>query len=58
MKQRFAAVFLALLLTCILNLPASAQKSSLPFIADNYAEALAQARQQKLPLFVEVWAPW
>lgn len=29
-----------------------------PFIEDDYAHALAQARQRKLPLFVEVWAPW
>jgi len=30
----------------------------LPFIADDYAKALAEARQQKLPLFIEAWAPW
>ena len=27
-------------------------------IADDYAKALAEARQQKLPLFIEAWAPW
>ena len=32
--------------------------SALPFIHDDYAGALAQARQKQLPLFVDVWAPW
>lgn len=30
----------------------------LPFIADNYGEALAQARTRGLPIFVDTWAPW
>jgi hypothetical protein len=30
----------------------------LPFIQDNYATALSQAKQRKVPIFVEVWAPW
>jgi hypothetical protein len=30
----------------------------LPFVADDYAKALSQARAQKLPLFIEAWAPW
>jgi hypothetical protein len=29
-----------------------------PFIADDYARALAQARSRRLPLFIESWAPW
>jgi hypothetical protein len=29
-----------------------------PFIDDNYARALAQARARKLPIFIEAWAPW
>ena len=32
--------------------------AGLPFIQDNYAGALSQAKQRKLPIFVEVWAPW
>lgn len=32
--------------------------AALPFIEDDYARALAQARARKLPLFVDVWAPW
>jgi hypothetical protein len=30
----------------------------LPFINDNYSKAVEQAKQRKLPIFVEVWAPW
>jgi hypothetical protein len=30
----------------------------LPFVQDDYARALAEARAQRLPLFVEAWAPW
>ena len=31
---------------------------ALPFIEDDYPRALAEARQKKLPLFVDSWAPW
>jgi hypothetical protein len=30
----------------------------LPFIDDDYAQARAEAKRRKLPLFVDVWAPW
>ena len=30
----------------------------LPFVADDYEKALSEARAQKLPLFIEAWAPW
>jgi hypothetical protein len=30
----------------------------LPFIADDYGKALAEARAKRLPIFVETWAPW
>jgi hypothetical protein len=29
-----------------------------PFIADDYARAVAEARARKVPLFIESWAPW
>jgi hypothetical protein len=32
--------------------------AELPFIQDNYPQALAQAKQRKQPIFVECWAPW
>jgi hypothetical protein len=42
--------------------PASAVSAAprmvLPFIQDDYAKALAQARARKVPLFIEAWAPW
>ena len=31
---------------------------ALPFIENDYAQAVAEARKGNLPLFVEVWAPW
>jgi tetratricopeptide (TPR) repeat protein len=30
----------------------------LPFIADDYPKALAAARAEKKPIFLETWAPW
>ena len=37
--------------------PASAD-GTLPFVADDYARALADARARNVPLVVDVWAPW
>jgi uncharacterized protein YceK len=31
---------------------------ALPFVEDDYARALADARARSVPLFVEAWAPW
>ena len=31
---------------------------SLPWVEDDYAKALADARARHVPVFVEVWAPW
>ncbi len=31
---------------------------ALPFIEDDYSQALTQARARKLPIFIESWAPW
>ena len=45
----------------LLAAPASAADGLdkvLPFVTDDYPKALAQARAQKLPLFIEAWAPW
>ena len=30
----------------------------LPFVENDYAAALAQAKERNVPLFVDVWAPW
>jgi hypothetical protein len=32
--------------------------SVLPFIEDDYPKALARAKAESLPLFVDAWAPW
>ena len=33
-------------------------RRTLPFISDDYARALAEAKARKVPIFVESWAPW
>jgi len=46
-----------LLMTLLLTataLPAAA----LPFIENDYAKALARAKTNNVPMFVDVWAPW
>ncbi len=38
--------------------PKSSAKEVLPFIADDYPKALALARAEGKPIFLETWAPW
>lgn len=47
-----------LLSLLILSAFTPALVAELPFIQDNYKQALALATQRKLPIFVECWAPW
>ncbi len=48
-----------LLVVLALALAAPAMASgSLPFVADDYAAARADARARNVPLVVDVWAPW
>ena len=47
-------LLLLLLLTAV---PAFA-KEVLPFIDNDYAKALAQAKKKNVPIFVEAWALW
>jgi len=56
-KHSSAALLAALLAT---SGPSSASNSNevLPFIADDYPKALALARAEKKPIFLETWAPW
>jgi hypothetical protein len=43
----------------LLGLAAAAPaKPVLPFIEDDYPQALAQAKALKLPIFIETSAPW
>jgi len=51
MKLRLTIGFLLLMV-------AGTSLRGLPFIHDNYPKALAEAKQRKMPIFVECWAPW
>ena len=48
------------LATLLVHAPARATSTSLalPFIDDDYPRAVALAKQRRLPIFVESWAPW
>jgi endonuclease YncB( thermonuclease family) len=50
--------FLGAAMLVALAAPVVAESAPLPFLHDDYANALAQAKQRHLPVFVEVWAPW
>ena len=52
------AALAAFLLAILLPPAVSAAGAAVPFIADDYPQALAQARARNLPLFLEAWAPW
>ena len=41
-----------------MHVTAGVASAALPFIRDDYGRARAEATQRKLPLFVDVWAPW
>jgi thioredoxin-like negative regulator of GroEL len=61
MPAMLHALLTATLLSAAPAAPAAAPPAPaevLPFIADDYPRALAEARARKLPLFVDVWAPW
>ena len=58
MKPITAALALALLAAPAVATGADGLDKTLPFIADDYPRALGEARAQKLPLFIEAWAPW
>ena len=61
MRTPSAAIFVALLAASGSSFGSSPPKSSpkevLPFIADDYPKALAAARAEKKPIFLETWAP-
>lgn len=37
---------------------AAHEGAPLPFIEDDYARALSEAKAKGVPLFVDTWAPW
>ena len=58
MRIPLVAPFLLALSAAAAVPSAPAKKPVLPFIEDDYARALSEARAKKLPLFIEAWAPW
>ena len=40
------------------TLSGSAAEPVLPFIPDDYAKAVAEAKAKNVPIFVGAWAPW
>ena len=54
--DQIARAFATLLLVVLAGTASAAEV--LPFIADDYAKAVAEAKSKKLPIFVEAWAPW
>lgn len=54
---RFAALALTGGLAVVSAVPA-ASRPVLPWVEDDYAKALSQARAKDVPIFVEAWAPW
>jgi len=51
------ALTLAALVAATLPGAASAA-AGVPWIHDDYARALAEARARQVPIVVDVWAPW
>jgi hypothetical protein len=65
MRTHVASLFVVGLLACTASRTsapeasaAAHQGASLPFIDDDYDRALAEAKTQGVPLFVDTWAPW
>jgi hypothetical protein len=60
MKRRESLIFALAAFTASLSLASTSAppRDVLPFIADDYPKALAAARAQAVPIFVEAWAPW
>jgi hypothetical protein len=48
----------AVIVVASLAVSASGAAETLPFIADDFPQALATARAQSKPIFLEAWAPW
>jgi hypothetical protein len=46
-----------LLVLAIVAVPVFA-KEVVPFIDNDYAKALAEAKKRNVPIFVDAWAPW
>ena len=58
MRSSFTVPLLLGLALSAAAAPPAPAKRVLPFIDDDYAKALSEARAQHKPLFIEAWAPW
>ena len=47
-----------LLILILFIAPLARAKEVLPFIDNDYARAVAQAKAKNVPIFAEAWAPW
>jgi hypothetical protein len=57
-SHRFLSIALAAATSAFALAGAAETKSVLPWIEDDYARALSEARARNLPIFAEAWAPW
>ena len=58
MRTSAAAVLIALASVRPSGAASAEPKGALPFIENDYARALSEARSKKLPIFADAWAPW
>ena len=58
MRFRRLRVALSSLAVMAAVAPLAAESSVLPWIEDDYARALSEARAKQRPIFAEAWAPW
>ena len=49
---------LTLILALLVAAPLLRAAEVLPFIENDYGKAVARAKKEHLPLFVDAWAPW
>ena len=51
-------ILIAILLFMLSTTTFGKTAKRLPFINDNFEKALVEAKQRRVALFVDVWAPW
>ena len=42
----------------LLALTSLSARADLPFLENNFTQALNQAKAKNVPIFIEAWAPW
>ena len=58
MRSLTPLVLAAALAGPIASTAVASPTSPLPWIEDDYAHAVAQAKAQHVPILLEAWAPW